>query len=838
MSDNLRHFSYIPMNEKSHENTYADIIMPVPLRRLFTYEVPQTMVSMIAVGSRVLVQFGAKKFYSGIVATLHHTKPINYDTKPICQVVDSTPIILPAQLKLWQWISDYYICALGDVYRAALPSGLKLESESRLISNPEFVADTLFDEKTEMVLNFVEQQKSCTIAELSQHCAPHNPLPQLRSLIEQNAIFISEELRDAYKPKKEPFYSVNEQYSSEEGLCVIMDKLEKAPRQLDTFMLLMQKLGGAYGIAKGNKVGRSELATDDRVSFPALKAIADRGFINIEQLSISRLKSDFEECEPPHQLNPAQQSALDAIHEAWQTKQVSLLHGVTSSGKTEIYIHLINEALREGKQVLYLLPEIALSTQITNRLRRHFGNSMGIYHSKFSDAERVEIWNKQLSSEPYQVIVGVRSSVLLPFHNLGLIIVDEEHEQSYKQQDPAPRYHARDVATVLAGLFKAKVLLGSATPSMESYINAQQGKYGYALLTTRYADIEMPEIIPVDMREEHKQRMSVGIFSSKLKEAIDEALKNKEQVILFQNRRGFSPYIECNDCSWVPKCNNCDVSLTYHKSTSQLICHYCSYTMGVSKVCPECGQPHLSPHGFGTEKIEEQVKSVFPEARVVRMDLDTARSRKAYEQIIGDFEAYKYDILIGTQMISKGLDFEKVSIVGIMNADAMMNMPDFRALERSYQLIAQVSGRAGRHGKRGKVYIQTNDIDSPLIANVVRDDFKANLLWQAAERQQYHYPPYYRLIYLTVKHRTEVINRNAALMLANDLRTTFGDRIMGPQAPMVNRISNYYLQRIVVKMERSASPSTIKNIIMDKVNNLIGDQQWRNVQVVVDVDPN
>ncbi len=834
MSDNLHPFSNEPMNEQ----TYADIIMPVPLRRLFTYEVPAEMQSTIAIGSRVLVQFGAKKFYSGIVANIHHTRPINYDTKPISQVVDSTPIILPLQLKLWQWISDYYICAMGDVYRAALPSGLKLESESRLISNPEFVADTLFDEKTEKVLNFVEAQKSCTIAELSQHCAPHNPLPQLRTLIEQNAIFISEQLRDAYKPKKEPFYSINEKLSTEEGLCIIMDKLEKAPRQLESFMLLMQKLGGAYGVAKHNKVGRSELVTDSRISIPALKAIAERGFINIEQLAISRLKNDFDECEPPHALNQAQQKALDDIHEAWQTKQVSLLHGVTSSGKTEIYIHTINEMLRQGKQVLYLLPEIALTAQITNRLRRHFGNLMGIYHSKFSDAERVEVWNKQLSSEPYQLIVGVRSSVMLPFHSLGLIIVDEEHEQSYKQQAPAPRYHARDVATVLAGYFDAKVLLGSATPSMESYMNAQQGKYGYASLTTRYADIELPEIIPVDMREENAHKTSTGMFSSKLKDAIDEAIKNGEQVILFQNRRGYSPYIECNDCSWIPKCNNCDVSLTYHKITSQLICHYCSYTMGVPKICPVCGQPHLSPHGFGTEKIEEQVKDVFPQARVVRMDRDTANGRKALEQIIADFEMHKYDILIGTQMISKGLDFEKVSIVGIMNADATMNMPDFRAIERSYQLIAQVSGRAGRHGKRGRVYIQTRSIDSPLIANIVKGDFKANLMWQAAERQQYHYPPFYRLIYLTVKHRTEYISRNAAQALAADLRATFGERIIGPQAPMINRIDTYFQQRIMVKMERSASPATIKNIVMDKVNNLLGDQQWRSVQVEIDVDPN
>ena len=416
--------------------------------------------------------------------------------------------------------------------------------------------------------------------------------------------------------------------------------------------------------------------------------------------------------------------------------------------------------------------------------------------------------------------------------------MDEEHEQSYKQQAPAPRYHARDVATVLAGYFDAKVLLGSATPSMESYMNAQQGKYGYASLTTRYADIELPEIIPVDMREENAHKTSTGMFSSKLKDAIDEAIKNGEQVILFQNRRGYSPYIECNDCSWIPKCNNCDVSLTYHKITSQLICHYCSYTMGVPKICPVCGQPHLSPHGFGTEKIEEQVKDVFPQARVVRMDRDTANGRKALEQIIADFEMHKYDILIGTQMISKGLDFEKVSIVGIMNADATMNMPDFRAIERSYQLIAQVSGRAGRHGKRGRVYIQTRSIDSPLIANIVKSDFKANLMWQAAERQQYHYPPFYRLIYLTVKHRTEYISRNAAQALAADLRATFGERIIGPQAPMINRIDTYFQQRIMVKMERSASPATIKNIVMDKVNNLLGDQQWRSVQVEIDVDPN
>ena len=814
------------------------MIMPVPLRRLFTYEVPAEQLSMIAVGSRVLVQFGAKKFYSGIVANLHHNRPIEYETKPIAQVVDSTPIVLPNQLKLWQWIADYYICSVGEVYRAALPSGLKLESESRLISNPEFIADTLLDERTEMVLNYVEQQKSCTIAELTQHCAPHNPLPQLRNLIEENAIFISEELRDAYKPKKEPSYAISEKMRSEEALCKIMDNLSRAPRQQDTFMLLLQRLGGLHGVLKGNKVGRSELQKDSRINFPALKSLADRGFITIEQCNISRIDKEMEDVEEPHKLNEAQQKALDDIHEAWQTKHVSLLHGVTSSGKTEIYIHLINEAIKAGKQVLYILPEIALTTQITSRLRKHFGSLMGVYHSKFSDAERVEIWNKQLSAEPYQIILGVRSSVLLPLQNLGLVIVDEEHEQSFKQQDPAPRYNARDVAVILAGHFDAKVLLGSATPSMESYMNARQGKYGYATLTKRYADIAMPEIIPIDIREARAHHETDGIFALTLKKAINEALQNGEQVILFQNRRGFSPYLECHDCSWVPKCNNCDVSLTYHKTTSQLVCHYCSYVMGVPKVCPVCGQPHLTPHGFGTEKIEEEVKRVFPQARVVRMDLDTARPRKAYEQIIGDFEEHKYDILIGTQMISKGLDFERVSIVGVMNADAMMNMPDFRAIERSYQLIAQVSGRAGRHGKRGRVFIQTTSVDSPLITNVVKGDFEANLTWQASERQMYHYPPFYRLIYLTVKHRAEHITRNAAQTLATDLRATFGERVMGPQAPIVNRIASYYLQRIVIKMERSASPVKIKQIMMDKINNLIGDQQWRSVQVVVDVDPN
>lgn len=816
-------------------NRFADIILPVPIAKLFTYSVPENMANMLNIGSRVVVQFGRKKSYSGIVKRLHNEKP-TYETKPIEQVVDQTPIVVDKQLQMWDWMSQYYCCSLGDIYRAALPSGLKLESESKLIYNVDFEAESKLTDKQEMILNYVEQKKICTISEVQSFCKDFNVLPQIKKLLAQDAMFISEELRDSYKPKTDTYYLLPPENRTDKVLGELMDSLSRAPKQLEALMQFITNVGGLSKAKNGVALKRED-AQSKKISIASLTELSKKGILQAEKRKVSRLNTDALTVEDAHPLSAEQADALNKIEEAWKEKQTTLLFGVTSSGKTEIYIHLIKKCIAEGKQVLYLLPEIALTTQITQRLRRYLGNDLGIYHSKFNDAERVEVWNKLLTTNEYKVILGVRSAIMLPFRNLGLIIVDEEHETSYKQFDPSPRYNARDMANVLAGLHGAKVLMGSATPSYESYQNAQSGKYGYVELKHRYAGIQMPEIIPIDMREARRKKEVVSIFSLRLKEAIDAALRHDEQVILFQNRRGFSPYIECNQCAWIPKCENCDVSLTYHKNTNQLVCHYCSYTIQLPQTCPCCGNPHLEPQGYGTEKIEEEVKAVFPTAKVVRMDLDTARSRQAYERIIGDFEQNKYNILVGTQMISKGLDFERVSTVGIMNADNMLNMPDFRAYERCFQMISQVSGRAGRHGKRGQVILQTRQIDNPVIQYIVDNNYEANARQQLAEREMYHYPPFDRMINIILKHKNYDTARYAAIEAGERLRQIFGPRVLGPQEPEINRIATYYLQRIIIKIDKQSSPSKVKQIMTDCVNQLLSQEQYKSVVWNVDVDP-
>ncbi len=816
--------------------TFADIILPVPIQRLFTYSIPQEMQQLIAVGSRVVVQFGRKKSYSGIVYRIHEVAPAEYDTKPILSVVDSTPIVVSKQLELWRWIADYYMCSLGEVYKAALPSGLKLESESHLIYNALYEPEDILPERQEQVLTFLRNKKACIISDLTKAFTDFNPLPQLRKLLEIEAVFINEELRDTYKPKTELCYLLSSEYRSEEAVNECLTKLERAPKQLEAFIALMQKVGGLGKMLNGTAASRAELTTDERVSAIALSELAKKGILATEKRSFDRLTNSDDSTAAPNPLNDEQQAAFDSITKQFGENKIVLLNGVTSSGKTEIYIHLIKRCLSEGKRALYLLPEIALTTQITSRLRKYFGNDLGVYHSKFSDSERVEVWNKLLKGE-YKVVLGVRSSVLLPLENLGLIIVDEEHETSFKQFDPAPRYNARDVAVMLRQMHGANVLLGSATPSLESYYNAQTGKYGYVELTHRYAGVEMPEIIPVDMLAARRKHATFSHFSYELKEAIDEALAKKEQVILFQNRRGFSPYIECQQCAWIPKCQNCDVSLTYHKKSNTLVCHYCSYTVSLPQVCPACHMPSLEPQGFGTEMVEEDVKEIFPQAKVVRMDLDTARSRRQYEQIFSDFEQGKFDILIGTQMVSKGLDFKNVSTVGIMNADNLLNIPDFRAYERSFQQLSQVSGRAGRSGRRGRVFLQTRSVDNPVVSHVVNNDYKANVREQLAERERYHYPPFFRMMHITLKHKQQETVYAAASQLARMLTAEFGNRVAGPMEPTISRIATYYLQRLTIRFERKFQPQMVKKIIMDRVNSVVGDQRFRSVVVQIDVDP-
>lgn len=818
---------------------YADLILPLPLQKLFTYEVPPSMARLVRRGGRALVQFGKKKFYSGIIAEVHDRKP-DYETKQLSEVVDSEPIVTEAQLRLWQWISDYYICTLGEVMKAAMPQGLKLESESRLMYNAMFEGEDALTPRQSEVLAFVREKKACAISDVAAGLGGASPMAHIRALLDVEAIYISEELRDAYKPKTVTSFSLAPALCAEEGLEAALDDLERrAPRQMEALMAFMQAAGGLGQATAGRWLTREQIDSDKRLSPSALMELVKKGVLVTEKKAVSRLATQSDGQAPLNELSEAQRRAMEQIIEVTDERRPALLYGVTGSGKTEIYIHLIRQALDQGRNVLYLLPEIALTTQITQRLQRHFGSLMAVYHSKFSDAERVEVWKKMLSPCPPRLILGVRSSVLLPLANLGLIIVDEEHEGSFKQYDPAPRYNARDMAVVM-GLgqeLPCRVVLGSATPSLESWDNAQKGKYGLVRLECRHAGQELPTVETIDMADARRRKAVNGIFSFRLREAIGQALGGGEQVILFQNRRGFSPVVECRQCAHVPKCAHCDVSLTYHKASGQLVCHYCGYSIPLPTTCPACGNPSLAPQGFGTEKIEEECRELFPQARVARMDLDTARSRRAFEEIISQFAMRKFDILIGTQMVTKGLDFEGVSTVGVMNADALVSMPDFRADERAYQLMAQVSGRAGRKGARGKVFIQAAKPAHPVISCVVANDYEGNARRILAEREAYHFPPFGRLVSLTVKHRDAQTALDAARGLALALQSRLGPMVSGPIAPVVARVSNMYMQEIVVKVPKTASPAKVKAIMMADVNAMLADLRFRSAVVRIDVDP-
>ena len=721
---------------------FVDVILPLPLHSSFTYSLPEEMAGDVQIGCRVIVPFGRKKYYTAIVRNIHYSAPTEYEVKEVSALLDAHPILLPAQFKFWEWLADYYLCTQGDVYKAALPSGLKLESETMVEYNPDFEPDVQLSDKELKILDLLSAEPEQCVTKLEKESGVKNILSVIKSLLDKEDIFVKEELKRTYKPRTETRVRLTKAASNEHRLHFFFDELQRrAPKQLDLLMKYIE-LSGCLGKVQ-KEVAKKELLQRASATPAVFNGLVERGVFEVYQQEIGRLNTAF--AGNTFSLNPLnghQQRAHDEIVDSFRTKNVCLLHGVTSSGKTEIYIHLIEEVIRQGKQVLYLLPEIALTTQITERLKRVFGSRLGIYHSKFPDAERVEIWQKQLSDSGYDIILGVRSSVFLPFRNLGLIIVDEEHENTYKQQDPAPRYHARNAAIVLAALYGAKTLLGTATPSVETWYNATSGKYGLVELKERYKEIQMPEIIPVDIKELQRKKRMNGPFSPLLLQYVREALEQKEQVILFQNRRGFAPMIECHTCGWVPKCKNCDVSLTYHKGLNQLTCHYCGYT----RICPACEGADLRNRGFGTEKIEDDVKRLFPEAAVARMDLDTTRTRSAYERIIADFEQGKTDILIGTQMVSKGLDFDHVSVVGILNADTMLNYPDFRAYERAFQLMAQVAGRAGRKNKRGRVVLQTKSIEHSIIPQVIGNDYEGMVNGQLAERQIFHYPPYYRLV--------------------------------------------------------------------------------------------
>lgn len=733
------------------------------------------MVAQVRMGVRVLVPLGRSKTYTAMAVRLHSEKP-EFETRPIIQVIDAEPVLIEQQLHLWQWISTYYMSPIGDVFKAALPAGLKAEEN--------------------------------------------------------------------YRPKTVRCVTLPANLRSEQSLHMALTILKRALKQHQTFSTYLQlshwsEIDGETPPAHIAEIACDELQNAANASDAVLRQLIQRNFLELYHREVGRLNTSGEyHPERIQPLSPAQKAAEDSIQEQFNEKNVVLLHGVTSSGKTEIYIHLIKKAIDEGKQVLYLLPEIALTVQMTRRLQNVFGSRLGIYHSKYSDAERVEIWKKQLSSEPYDVILGARSAVFLPFMRLGLVIVDEEHETSFKQQDPAPRYHARSTAIMLARMYEgAKVLLGTATPSMESYHNACTGKYGYVQLTTRYKDVAMPEIRVVDTKDLYHRKMMRGAFSPDLLEAMRTALRNKKQVLLFQNRRGFAPMVECKVCGWVPKCKNCDVSLTYHRSMNLLTCHYCGYTYPVPKQCPNCESTELLGRGYGTEKIEDRVRELFPEARIARMDLDTTRSAGAYGRIIDDFSCGRTDILIGTQMITKGLDFSGVTVVGILNADTMLNYPDFRAYEQAFQMLSQVSGRAGRRDERGLVILQTKSADLPVIQQVVAGDFQTFARDLLEERSMFRYPPFYHLVYVYLRHRNEQLVDSAAIEMASRLRQAFADRVLGPDKPAVARVKTESIRKIVIKLEQGINLPLARQCMAEARTQLLQDKRYAAMTVFFDVDP-
>lgn len=817
---------------------FADVILPLPLSGSYTYALLDEWGAQVCEGCRLVVQFGPKRFYTALVRRVHNCCPEGYEVKEATLLLDSRPTLLPLQLQLWEWMADYYLCSLGEVYKAALPTGLKPESETLVTLQPDYEAAAPLPERELHLLELLEQKDGQSVAALQKASGYANTLVLIERLLQRGAIGIKESLRQSYRPKTEQHIRLSAMYRTEEAMHALLDRLErKAPKQL---ALLMKYLELSHSLQQPlpDEVGKGRLLQQAGGSPAALNALIKGGVLESYAVEVGRLaEGEAAEGVPLHALNPHQGKAFLEIKEAFGRKSVCLLYGVTSSGKTEIYIHLMAEALSRGEQVLYLLPEIALTDQIMRRLRQVFGDRLGVYHSKFPDAERVEVWQRQLSDHPYDIILGVRSSLFLPFQRLGLVIVDEEHETSYKQQDPAPRYNARNTALVLASLAGAKTLLGSATPSIESWYNATTGKYGLVRLMQRHQELQLPEILPVDIQELQRKRRMNGPFSPLMLQRIREALDASEQVILFQNRRGFAPMIECHTCGWVPKCKYCDVSLTYHKGSGQMTCHYCGYTVPVPRRCPACEGTDLRNRGFGTEKIEDDIHQLFPEARVARMDLDTTRTRTAYERIIADFEQGKTDILIGTQMVSKGLDFDRVSVVGILNADTMLNYPDFRAYERAFQLMAQVAGRAGRKQKQGEVLLQTKSMTHPIIRQVMTNDFEGMVATQLEERRIFRYPPFYRLIYIYLKHRDEALLDRMSRLFAERLRAVFGSRVLGPDRPPVSRVQTLFIRKLMLKVETEASMNRVRQCLQQLRQQAMNEEPFKSILLYYDVDP-
>lgn len=811
-------------------NLYADVVLPLPLQGLYTYSIPAELENSVFEGSRVIVQFGKKKFYTAIVFKVYQPEEKISPIKDIQSVLEDYPIVTRSQLKFWEWVSFYYMCSLGDVYKAALPSALKLESETYVFLNPDFEGEEPLSSRESAVFCVLSSTKGFSIAEIEKQTDISNVIPVVKSLVDKGAAFINENIQNRYSAKTEPIVRLAEDFS-DDRLNIILDELSRAKKQqhlLSVFLYLSET---------ENVIAKKTLINKANVTSVVLAELVKKGILKIVDNEVSRFDYGETNMDSAYQLNEYQQKAYSDIVESFKEKDVTLLHGVTSSGKTEIYIQLIKKAIEEGKQVLYLLPEIALTTQITNRLKAVFGNKLLVYHSRFNDNERAETWNNLLKDENAQVVLGARSAVFLPFRNLGLVIVDEEHEGSYKQQEPAPRYNARNASIVLAGMYDAKVLLGTATPSVETYYNALNGRYGLVELTRRHKDIELPHIEIVNTKELRRKKQMKSFLSPPLIEKVDTALLNNQQVILFQNRRGFASMLECKNCSWTPHCAHCDVSLTYHKSQRMMVCHYCGATYSVPAECPECKTPTLDVLGYGTERVEEEVSEIFPQASVARMDLDTTRGKKAYEHIISKFEENKTNILIGTQMVSKGLDFDNVSVVGILNADNLLNYPDFRAYEKAFQLMTQVSGRAGRKNKRGLVMLQTSHPSHPLISYVRQNNYQSFYQMQLEERKLFRYPPFFRLINIVIRGRDEAIVESAATQFAQQLRLSFGERVLGPGKPPVSRVQSLYIRNILLKIEHNASIQKVRETIYHYQASILKNTAFKSILLHYDVDP-
>ncbi|WP_203292555.1 replication restart helicase PriA [Luteirhabdus pelagi] len=812
---------------------FIDVILPIPLRQTFTYSVNKDEAAFLKAGMRVTVPFGKSKIYTGIVYQVHQQPPHGYDTKDISEILDETPIITKTQLAHLKWMADYYMCTLGEVIRAALPSAFLLESETIISLNTDSEVDEASLSDAEFsVFEALQHQPTLDLNALRKILDKKQIMPHIKTMLEKGVVQVQEEVYEQYRPKLKRYVKLTDAYAQEESLRELLDEMSRAPKQREVLMNLFM-----MSAQSKKPVGAKQLQEKSDTSASVLNALVDKGILEEYHIQKDRIVYEGEEASAIKNLNDEQQQAFEQIKERFREQEVCLLHGVTSSGKTEIYVRLIAEALEQGKQVLYMLPEIALTTQLISRLQHYFAEKVAVYHSKYSVNERVEVYQNVLQKkEKAQVVIGARSSLFLPFSNLGLVIVDEEHEPSFKQYNPAPRYHGRDSAIVLANLHKAKTLLGSATPSLESYYNASQQKYGLATLTKRYGNVLMPEIELVDIKEKHRKKRMIGHFSDRLQEAMRDTLKEGEQVILFQNRRGFSPIVECTTCGTSPQCPNCDVSLTFHQYRNELRCHYCGYHMAMQQSCMACGNETLDTKGFGTEQIETEVKALFPDHEVARMDQDTTRGKHAYEKLIDRLENEEIDILVGTQMVAKGLDFRNIGLVGVLNADNLLNFPDFRAHERSFQLLQQVSGRAGRTKKRGLVLIQTYNAYHQILQQVSSHNYKAMYEEQLEDRYQYKYPPYYRTIRITFKDRNFQKNEKGAIWFGRALEQQLSGQVLGPTPPPVARIRNQYITNIMVKIEKKQSLKAVKRFISKVDKSFASIKEFSSIQVVIDVD--